>query len=195
MMRARWLLFRWSSDLQEMAVDGETFAHPIATQTSPSHDLAHLLAAASGLPWKPRGTRDDLCFAEFNAVLLEHLGVYIFDAVLLGRGNSQTAHVRALAHARWFALEHYAPFPVDFDSALARFRACLDSSVVVRLSPMFFRLRAFELSHHDFRAHTYSARFCSTFVPDVDAVSSEPQRLLASQLEALLGERGARPCA
>jgi len=186
----RWLRFHWTPDRQEIAVDGETFAHPEAVGTAPSHDLAHLLAAASGLPWKPKGTRDDVCRAEFAAVLLEHLGVYVFDAVVLGRGSANSVLDRTLEHARWFAIEHYAPFPESFDSALDRLRVGVDAEVLVRLSPVFFRLRAFELEHGDFRQRTFGARFCSTFRPevDVDGSSRQPQRELACQVERLLNK-------
>lgn len=186
MVERRWLRFHWTPDRQEIAVDGETFAHPEATGTSPSHDLSHLLAAASGLPWKPKGTRDDVCRAEFAAVLLEHLGVYVFDAVVLGRGSTDTVLDRTLEHARWFVIEHYAPFPESFDSALARIRTAIDPEPLHRLAPIFFRLRAFELAHHDFRRRTFGARFCSTFQPEVDALSRRPQCELVFQVGQLL---------
>ena len=181
-----WLRFLWTPERQEIAVDGEAFAHPEATGTSPSHDVAHLLAAAGGIAWKPRGTRNEICLAELNAVLLEHLGVNTLEAVLLGRGHAGAALDRAIEHARWFATEHYAPFPESFDSALARFREGLDVEVIVRLSPVFFRMRAFELEHADFRERVFSAQFCSTLRPRVAPGWRELQQEFASQLGALV---------
>lgn len=186
MAYTRWLRFLWTPERQEIAVDGESFAHPEATGTAPSHDVAHLLAAAAGLSWRPRGTRDEVCIAEFHAILLEHLGVASFDAVHLGRGSAGSPLARALKHARWFVDKHYAPFPMSFETALASFCKALDVELVVRLSPVFFKLRAFELEHEDFRGRTFAARFCSTFRPVADGVSREPQRELARQIEMLV---------
>jgi hypothetical protein len=174
---AKWLRFLWTPERQEIAVDGEVFAHPLATNTSPSHDVAHLLAAASGLPWKPHGTRDAICVAEFGAVLLEHLLGGVLEAVFLGHESLSTVCECALEQGRWFVETHYAPFPVSFEAAFLSFRGGLDAEAVVRLSPIFFRLRALEL-HEDVRMRTLAAQFCSTFQPELDAVSREPQRQL-----------------
>ncbi len=151
--------------------------------------MAHLLAAASGLPWKPRGTRDEVCVAEFHAVLLEHLAVAAFDAVHLGRCSGESPLARALEHARWFVERHYAPFPMNFETALACFRTGLEVEPLVRLSPLFFRTRAFELEHGDFQERTFSGRFCSSFRPEVDSLSREPQRELARQVAVLADAR------
>jgi hypothetical protein len=182
---AKWLRFLWTPERQEIAVDGEVFAHPQTTNTSPSHDLCHIVAAASGLSWKPRGPRDAICVAEFNAVLLEHLLGGVLEAVLLGHVSPSAARERALEQGRWFVEDHYAPFPATFETAFDHFRAGLDTETVVRLSPIFFRLRAYELEHDDYRERSFSGRFCSSFPPEIDAGSREPQTELAQQLAAL----------
>lgn len=183
MTRARWLSFFWSRERQEIMVDGEAFAHSTTTPTSPAHDLAHLIAAAAGLPWKPRGTRDQICFAEHAAIFLENLAVNAFDAVHCG-GNNDVLD-RTVEHARWFVEQHYAPFPSSAEVALARVRDDADLEVIVGLSPIFFRLRAYELAHSDFRERTFGARFSSAFRSPIDDVSRGPQRVLAAQLVAL----------
>ncbi len=182
-MRTRWLSFHWSPDRQEIACDGERFAHPVATNTHASHDVAHLLAAAGGLPWKPSGTREEVCAAEFNAVLVEHLAVSVLEAELLGRGSDLLEPT--LRHLRWFVEEHYAPFPVSFDEALERFLHMLDREAVVRLSPVLFRTRVFELNEHDFRDRTLQGRFTSGFAPRVTGPLLRAKEALEGELLAL----------
>ncbi len=92
---------------------------------------------------------------------------------------------RTIEHARWFATVHYAPFPVSFDSAFERFSSRLEAETLVGLSPVFFRLRTFELENADFRQRTFGARFCSTFRPVPDSAAREPQRELARQINKL----------
>jgi hypothetical protein len=180
---ARWLSFYWSPERQEIACDGERFAHPVATNTASSHDVAHLLAAAGGLPWKPAGTREEICYAEHAAVLLEHLSVAVLEAELFGRGPD--ALDRTLAHSRWFVEEHYAPFPVSFDEALDRFVRELDREAVVRLSPVLFRTRVFELKEQDSRERTLQGSFSSQFNPRVTGPLLRAREALGRELEAL----------
>jgi hypothetical protein len=174
---ARWLRFLWTPERQEIAVDGEAFAHPEATGTTPSHDVAHLLAAASGLAWKPSGARDDVCRAEYNAVFIENL-------VHLDR--AECGLERTIEHARWFVEQHYAPFPVTADAAVDSLVHALDVDMLTILSPVFFRMRAFERSHPDFLRRTYSGSFSSQFRPSVGALIGQAQRELRIELERFL---------
>ncbi len=184
-MTVRWLSFYWSPERQEIACDGERFAHPIETNTASSHDVAHLLAAAGGLSWRPAGTREEVCHAEFNAVLLEHLGVAVLESELLDRDRDILK--RTLGHARWFVEEHYAPFPVSFDEALERFVCKLDRETVVRLSPVLFRTRVFELKDPNSRERTLQGSFSSLFAPRVAGPLLRAKEALGRELEALGG--------
>ena len=176
------LSFYWSPERQEIAVDGERFAHPVATRTQPSHDLAHLLAAASGLAWKPAGTREQICFAELHSVFLERLLGAALGVVLLEQKRDLG---RTLDHTRWFVAEHYAPFPVGFEEALERLRRALDGEALLRLSPLFFRARAFELKHQDSRERTFSASFSSMLAPRASGLLHDARAELARYMAAL----------
>lgn len=113
-----WLAFHWTPMIQAIGRDASVYTHVGPTDTSPSHDVAHLLlAAGSRLPWLPAGSDRQIRLAEFNAVLLEHLCC----AAMKGEGTE-----KALAHARWFVLEHYKPFPVTFEEALEAWKNGID---------------------------------------------------------------------
>ncbi len=185
MSGARWLSLYWSRERQEIACDGERFAHPLETNTAASHDVAHLLAAAGGLPWRPLGTRDEVSTAEFNAVLLEHLASNVLNAVLLGSGTVEDALERTLEHARWFLEVHYAPFWCSFDEALAALATRVDVETVTRLSPVFFRVRVFELGHDGVREEKITASFSSAFVAPADGALSVAKGALETSLRRL----------
>jgi hypothetical protein len=196
---ARWLSFYWSVERQEICVDGERFAHPIATNTQPSHDVCHLLVAASGLPWRPSGSLDQVTRAEFGAVLLEHLGVNVLNAVLgrnehCGDGDGDEGDddvvdrgvlAKTLEHTRWFLNVHWAS-TLTFPAELDRFCEGLDLETVVTLSPVFFRTRLFELAHEDYRERTLSGAFSSNFAPTTNAALREVQGAFGHQVEALV---------
>lgn len=188
MGRALWLRYRWTPELQEIGVDDVTFAHPRETNTSPSHDVAHLLAAASGLPWAPMGARESVCFSEFNSVFIEHLANHVVEHVHGGAIASRDILPVTLEHVRWFVEVHYAPFPVDFDEALERFRDGVDLEAVVRLAPVYFRTRAVELHRDDHRQRSFGAAFMSTWDPG-PGVYGRDRAELEGQLRRLLRRR------
>lgn len=136
------LAMDWSQNAQFFSVGDDKFDHPTYIALSPNHDLAHLICASSGLKWKPAGTRPEVCFAEFNAVLLENLTVHALANARIEMRRDSIPDV--LTHLRWFVQEHYAPFPVDFQDALAAFRADIEPNAAVRLSPLSFRVQAYE---------------------------------------------------
>jgi len=191
----RWLSFYWSTERQEIACDGERFAHPIATGTAVSHDVAHLLAAASGLPWKPRASRAAVSFAELNAVLLEHLGGNVLNATLLGCGSEKGVLSQTLEHARWFVDVHYAVFPVSFDEALESFAGSLDVEVVARLAPVFFRTKLLEVGDAKHRERTFRASFSSGYRPSVAKWLRPACDALCRQLCGIAERAPARPSA
>ena len=172
----------WSPEGQGFARGSETFRHPGAVGTSPSHDVSHLLLAASDqLPWRPSGTREEICFAEYNAVLLEHL---LLRAV---QGEPPGLAVRAsLGHAAWFCREHYAPFPVEPAEALRRFREGLDPELVLRLFPFFWGVRVVELARGGAQDLTFRLAFESTDEPPASPDCEAARRLARLSLERVL---------
>lgn len=154
------LAYRWTPTKQAFRADGEVYFHRGGTDTSPSHDLAHLvLAAGSQLPWLPRG--QDLKLAEFNAVTLEH----ICDRIVRRPGID--ALNDALKHSQDFVTRHYAPFPIPFPEALNRFRRGLDVESVLRLSPYLLQQRMFECLTPEHRNREHVGRFQSGARPHV----------------------------
>lgn len=176
------LSFEWSPARQEIAVDGERYAHDGPTKTSIAHDVAHLLAAASGLPWLPRGTLREISLAEFNAVLLEHVAGDVLSGALGLRPNGLAWTLR---HAQWFLEVHYKN-PLPFAEALGAFVAGVDVAVVTRLSPVFFATRLYELGNKTARARPVAGAFSSDFVPEPDRVSRRAQPMLERQLLAIV---------
>jgi hypothetical protein len=74
----------------------------------------HLFIAANGnMPWQPVESREQACFAEYNAVLLEHLLVNCFNAAVLESMAPEQIVPEARKFLKWFVSEHYAPFPVS----------------------------------------------------------------------------------
>lgn len=177
------LAFQWAPDNQEIVVGSDRYFHGEPTNTRPSHDVAHLIAAASGLPWKPAGSREDVCFAEYNAVLVEHLAVEVHRCVVALERDRGRVLPSALEHARWFCTTHYAPFPVPPEEALQRFLAGLDRNIFVRLSPYFFQLKAAESSAV---GTWYRGEFDSEDRPAVTLWPLACQRELGRQLRELV---------
>ncbi|HZV01166.1 MAG TPA: hypothetical protein VFF73_30925 [Planctomycetota bacterium] len=128
------------------------------------------------------GTRDEICLAEFSAVFLEHLLGAALNVVLFGETRDVS---RVLEHARWFTDEHYAPFPISFDEAFRCLRAAAEPAVLVRLSPVFFRLRAFELSRTEFRTQTVCAAFSSLLALPATGLLGDAVSELRETLELL----------
>lgn len=174
-----WLAFHWKpNEWQRFGRDADTYIHVGPTDTSPSHDVAHLmLAAGSRLPWLPFGADRQIRLAEFNAVLLEHLCC----AAIKGE-----SHEKALKHARWFVLEHYKPFPVTFEEALEAWKNGIDVESVLRLSPVFFNQRRHELARPDFAKREHGSRFLASLAPEVSMENAKAVTELARSLACLL---------
>ena len=149
----------WSPNRQVMFCDADVFSHRGSTSTDPSHDLAHLLVAASStLPWKPgRGNKAKL--AEFNAFLVENILDAIYNCVLHKTDRVDRILPFAAARARWFVEEHYAPFPMSTKGAFDEFRARIDGASMVRLSPLFLNQKRCERTYPHFRSRTYQICF------------------------------------
>ena len=148
------LLFDWSPERQRIALGPDLFEHEGPIPTRPEHDVAHLMLGWHGyMAWRPQGPRDMVCHAEFNAVYLEVLLLAgRAELVASGIGTAtleipplslvlERAAGSTLEHMRWFVEQHYAPFPVPFGEALARFWASLKPERLERLLPLFWEAR------------------------------------------------------
>jgi len=161
-MAVKHLKFYWSPQHQLFSCDSDKFERYGYIQTNPSHDLVHLLIAANGnMPWKPVESREQTCFAEYNAVLLEHLLVNCFNAAALASMAPEQIVPEAQKFMRWFVLVHYAPFPVSEEEAFHRFSINLDIECIVRLFPYFYSVRTQECFNSDYRSETYDLEFTS----------------------------------
>lgn len=197
-MAAKQLKFYWSPQFQLFSCDGAKLEGHGFIQTNPSHDLVHLFIAANGnLPWQPVESREQTCFAEYNAVMLEHLLVNCFNAGALGSLPAQQIIPEARKFLRWFVSEHYAPFPVSEEEAFRRFAAHLDIERIVRLFPYFYSLRAWECFSLDYRAETYDLEFTSEDDPVREAPEwaadpniLETQELVRQKLSEAVAEAG-----
>ena len=139
------LLFDWSPERQRIALGADLFEHEGPIPTRPEHDVAHLMLGWHGyMAWKPQGPRDEVCMAEFNAVYLEVLLVAAGPNEPLLRTGLWRAAGSTLEHMRWFAEQHYAPFPIPYGEALARFWATLRPYRLERLLPLFWEARQTE---------------------------------------------------
>src|SRR5437588_13025353 len=93
----------WSPERQAVYCDNDAFTHQGQTPTDPSHDLAHLLIAASGtLPWKPGGWRKKAKLAEYNAFLIENILDLTYNCVICRSIHVDEVLPKALSRARWF---------------------------------------------------------------------------------------------
>ena len=135
------LEFDWSPEYQRLAVDGVEFTHEGPPGTSAEHDVAHLMLAHNGrLHWRPVGTRDEVCFAEFNAVHLEVLLITASPRVSLEE-HLRVVLPTTIPHLTWFVEKHYAPFPISVTEAMARFWSELRPARLEPLLPFFQQVR------------------------------------------------------
>ncbi|MFQ3584361.1 MAG: hypothetical protein SNJ85_05430 [Cyanobacteriota bacterium] len=195
-MVAKQLKFYWSPQHQLFSCDGAKLEGHGYIQTNPSHDLVHLLIAANGnMPWQPVETREQTCFAEYNAVMLEHLLVNCFNTAVVGSMTAEQIIPEARKFLKWFVSDHYAPFPVSEEEAFRRFAEHLDIQCIVRLFPYFYNLRAWECLIPDYRNEIYDLEFTSEDDPVRDSPEwaaetnvLETQELVRQKLTEALAE-------
>jgi hypothetical protein len=179
----------WRRERQTFAFGDTVYAHEGPTKTNPSHDLAHLLVAANGgLPWLPFG--ESWRLAEYNAVFIETLLNHIRYAVVSQPIGGAVILKRTLRHARWFVDKHYAPFPVPAEEAYRLFCWQIYPSVIGRLSPLFFDLRAKELLAPA-GPEGVTIRFAASQTPPAVNQAAE----FAKRVGEILGEIGGRRAA
>jgi hypothetical protein len=180
----------WSPARQTIYDHSETFINQGVTKTDPSHDLAHLLARASGSPhWLPRGTPDEVRLAEYDAVFVETLLDKSWNSVTLRRVEAKTLLAQTLAHLRWFVDEHFAPFPLPAEEAYRRFCWRVDAEVIVRLSPFFFLQKRAERACADYRQRTWKVYFNTTDSPPAEGHVSDGQTFVRDLLFDITARR------
>jgi hypothetical protein len=155
----------WAPGAQMISDGSQAFTHNGAINTEPSHDLAHLIVAASGLPWKPAGPQSDICFAEYNAVLMEHLLDRTYRAAISREFELSEVVPGLVPHMTWFVTKHFAPFPATPEVALKKFRTGLSAESATRLSPLFYDMKRAELGDPGHMKATWTARFRSSTSP------------------------------
>lgn len=185
------LRFQWKPNSQLFACDDCVSEFQGTTNTEPSHDLVHVIVAACGqLPWQPKGPRELVCMAEYNAVLLENLFDKTCNAVVFGTTTDANTLAATIAHMEWFVNQHYAPFPISAAAALQRFLRFVDPFVVSRLFPYYLVVKRYERTHADYRQAEYQLQFTSQDQPVVDEVGWLAQWSIYRQLKAAQSAMG-----
>jgi hypothetical protein len=168
----------WRTDEQIFYCANDVFHKKGRAKTHPSHDLAHLLVAASGnLPWKPTGNDTLRRLAEYNAVFIEHLLDAAFNCVAFNTMQTVCIFPHVHSHAKWFVEEHYRPFPISAESAYRKFCQGINAPIVVALSPYFFFQKREERINPD-----SGLRHCEIAFSENDAPVTEGEALLFQDL-------------
>jgi hypothetical protein len=182
------LRMHWRRERQSFAFGDAVYSHEGRTKTNPSHDLSHLLIAANGgLPWLPFG--ESWRFAEYNAVFTETLLNHVYFAIVSRPVDGATILKRTLRHARWFVEKHYAPFPVPSEEAYRLYCWKIDPSVIGRLSPLFFELRALELLVPGGPEGGIVVQFVASDTPTTSVKVAEFAKQVREILDAIGGQR------
>ena len=163
------LNFYWSLEKQLFACDDIYYQNEGPAGTEPSHDLVHLVVAASGnLAWLPYQQRELSCLAEYNAVLLETLFDRTCSLLIFGTVATQNLWAVVQQHMAWFVEQHFAPFPLSKQEAYQQFCSQIDPFVVSQLFPYYLSMKQYERSHPDYREAEYQLSFTSTDQPPTD---------------------------
>jgi hypothetical protein len=158
----------WSPAQQSFYFASERYVHRGPTNTNPSHDVAHVLVAAtSSLKWLPLQSDVEIRLAEFNAVLCETWLDRVFHVVFTERIKPDDLVEGVIAHARWFVEQYYVPFPLGWHAACVQFLVGMNLDCLVRLSPVFFKQRWREIANGETDGN-YRIRFMSGQEPATD---------------------------
>ncbi|MDY6781924.1 MAG: hypothetical protein SW833_05125 [Cyanobacteriota bacterium] len=189
----RRLSFYWSPNRQRFACNETVIENQSSIGTDPSHDLAHLIIAANGeLPWSPRGDRDRVCYAEYNAVLVENLFDKTCNAIVFGTSVMGDAMGEALKHMDWFVTQHYAPFPSSSRIAYRHFCRRINPFAIASLFPYYLEVKRYERSHPSYRNAEYKLDFTSRDRPPADELGWLAQWSIYRQLQAARKALGIR---
>lgn len=150
----------WNPVGQIMAVGNTAFIHEGPINTAPTHDLAHLLVAASSptLAWQPTGSQASICYAEYDAVAFEHLLDRIYRAFVDHTADPKEIVSGLVKHLEWFVTKHFIPFPCSPKEAILKYLGGLRDDPSVRLSPYFFQMKYGERLDPDYMKSTWTAR-------------------------------------
>jgi hypothetical protein len=175
----------WRPDRQIIYHKSHVFVHKGPTNTDPSHDLAHLLLAASGgLGWLPVGEIDDVRVAEYNAVFLENL-FHNSHACIVFRSIEPNAILPlTIKYVRWFVEKHFAPFPLTAEEAYRQFCWGLNAAELTKLSPMFFYQKQNE-QHGDYKKKQWDIPLPVGDYPNCDPAAIEFQALVSEQFRSM----------
>lgn len=185
------LTFYWSPQRQTFGCDQDVSEGHGEIATDPSHDLAHLIIAANGgMAWQPQGDRTQVCWAEYNAVFLEHLFDNTCNAVIFGRTSQFDTLRQTLDYMTWFVTQHYAPFPVSPAIAARRFFQTINPYQITRLFPYYLQVKQYERTHTNYRDSEYHLLFQATDTPPVDELGWLAQWSIYRQLRQAQDEMG-----
>lgn len=163
------LSFYWSLDKQQFTCDEVNYQHSGTISTTPSHDLVHLIVAANGgLLWLPSGERKLSCLAEFNAVFLENLFSFIYDAVVIRQSEPTQVLEQVFKYMQWFVEQHFAPFPVSFEEACQQFLLGIKPAIISHLFPYYAIVRQYERDCSAYREAEYQLSFTAADQPAAD---------------------------
>lgn len=178
----------WTPDEQALYGADGMYRHKGPTNTYPTHDLAHVIvAASSNLSWLPTATGDELRMAEYNAVLMENLFDKTLYFVKHKKPDIDTILRPALKYLRWFVDKHFAPFPIPAEEAYRRFCNSIDEESVVRLSPYFFNLSMAQSNQPDFMQKTWRISFDRTDIPVPNEQVRQCQHVFSELISTITG--------
>jgi hypothetical protein len=162
----------WTAERQQFSFGERSYDWEGPIGTEPEHDLAHLLIAANGggMEWLPTGERDQICMAEYNAVLLENFLLHV-------NASREQPLVDAVKHSRWFCDKHYAPFPVSSEMAFHAWLSRIDPRAIARLSPIYFEMQ--DSKGEKGSKGDYWACFTDDETPDVAGYEVKVSRVMS----------------
>ncbi|MBD2578755.1 hypothetical protein [Oscillatoria sp. FACHB-1406] len=179
------LSFFWSPNQQRFACNDVAIEGFGEICTDPSHDLVHLIIAANdNMFWLPRGERDAVCWAEYNAVFLENLFDKTCNAIAFGTSSNPDAFGETVKYMDWFVNQHYAPFPVSATLAVRHFCEQIDPFLVACLFPYYLYLKTYERTHSNYRSGQYELDFTARDRPPADELGWLAQWSIYRQLKA-----------
>lgn len=184
-LQTKELKFYWSPSEQLFACNDIYYKNQGSTSTDPSHDLVHLIVAASSeLIWLPHKERSHACLAEYNAVFLETVFDKTFNLMIFGTSSSTQVLVETLDYMKWFVEKHYSPFPVSTEAAYNQFRRQINPFVASRLFPYYLSVKRHEKETSNYRELEYQLSFTATDQPATDEPEWLAQWFIYQQLKA-----------
>lgn len=184
--RGREMSLHWTANRQQITIGPESFVNDGPTNVNASHDLAHLLiAATTKLEWNPQGSPDHARLAEYNAVLLETLFYRIGYLVRDGYRPDPSVLGATLRRMRWFVYKHYHPFPMEAEEAFCRFCCSVAPERIVRLSPLFFDLWFEEIAEENPQARDWALSFNEHATPVTSDLTKRCQETVARLMHSI----------